>query len=289
MIVKQKDTNLLILDFSGTLSLTAARFSQAETLIQALKESGLWQLGLNRLDLFWHEIIKPTWSEGSTTGIGYQAIIATKIKQFWVKQPPAQVARSVTKFADSYFSHSTIDSAWQPLIHRAVKRPDTQVVIATDHYAEATGHIIKQLSHLDIHALSALEGQGRPNINAVLVANSADFGRHKATASFWAILKEALGQKRVAKIVLVDDFGFNEAAQDGYTTPEAIKARLRRTTEALATTFDCPVRVSPFFLETGINPVAAATTHEDHEFQKLITAAEMFINSKLERSLKSPL
>ena len=39
--------NLVIFDFSGTLSLGAILFAQIEHLITTLKQSGLWQLGLN--------------------------------------------------------------------------------------------------------------------------------------------------------------------------------------------------------------------------------------------------
>ena len=43
--------NLVIFDFSGTLSIKSVLFGEDENLVRELKHSGLWQIGLNSLDM----------------------------------------------------------------------------------------------------------------------------------------------------------------------------------------------------------------------------------------------
>jgi hypothetical protein len=52
--------NLVIFDFSGTLSRGAVLFGKEKNLIRELKQSGLWQIGLNSVDIFWNDVIAPT-------------------------------------------------------------------------------------------------------------------------------------------------------------------------------------------------------------------------------------
>ncbi|MBE0555684.1 MAG: hypothetical protein IH628_00495, partial [Proteobacteria bacterium] len=62
----QPDT-VLIFDYSGTLSLEMPRFARAENLRRALAETGLAAVGVTGPEIFWDEIVNPTWVEGSTT------------------------------------------------------------------------------------------------------------------------------------------------------------------------------------------------------------------------------
>lgn len=66
---------LVMLDFSGTLSIETVRFGQPENLECALLDSGLWALGVDSLKIFWEEIVSPTWERGSTTQIGYVQLL----------------------------------------------------------------------------------------------------------------------------------------------------------------------------------------------------------------------
>ncbi|MBZ0285030.1 MAG: hypothetical protein K8L97_30120 [Anaerolineae bacterium] len=68
-------TNLVVLDYSGTLSIDITMFGRTDILIKALKRSGLWNLGVENEGIFWGQIVNPTWTEGSLTQIGYKALI----------------------------------------------------------------------------------------------------------------------------------------------------------------------------------------------------------------------
>ncbi len=65
-----------------------------------------------------------------------------------------------------------------------------------------------------------------------LIANSADIGFWKVDAGFWEALKPALPQDKVKRLLVVDDFGFNEAAGDGYGGEAAKIARRREQTRS---------------------------------------------------------
>ena len=79
--------NILLFDFSGTLSLEAVEFSRPENLVQALKGSGLAALGVTSTIFFWDEIVYPTWIEGSTTARGYQAVLVDRINALGLHAP----------------------------------------------------------------------------------------------------------------------------------------------------------------------------------------------------------
>jgi hypothetical protein len=95
---------LVILDFSGTLSLGSSLFGREESLTQALRDCGLWGAGVNHPDHFWQKVADATWEEGSVTG---EAL------------PRVEVAARVRRFVNGYLSHATVDAAWVPLVTRA--------------------------------------------------------------------------------------------------------------------------------------------------------------------------
>jgi hypothetical protein len=66
---------LIIFDYSGTLSLESTLFARPEYLMKQLTESGLMELGVSNPDVFWNEIVNPSWLEGSTTPVGYKKVI----------------------------------------------------------------------------------------------------------------------------------------------------------------------------------------------------------------------
>ncbi len=66
----KQSLDLIVFDFSGTLSLTAVEFGKSEKLVPVLEKSGLVKLGVASEAFFWDEIVYPTWVEGSTTGRG---------------------------------------------------------------------------------------------------------------------------------------------------------------------------------------------------------------------------
>lgn len=279
---KQPD-QMIVLDFSGTLSLAAARFGREELLLQKLKESGLWELGVDSTWRFWTEIVNPTWEQGSTTPIGYRRLICDRLRQLSAERgaPPEEerFQACATAFVANYFNCSVLASEWQPLLRWLVARPETLAVIATDHYAEATVHILSQVQALGIEAVPALQPR-RPG--HLLVANSADLGYPKASRQFWEALKQAQGVERLSIIGIVDDFGFNEQAQDAYATPARVARRQEQTVSLLADVFSAQVRVFPFFLKDKAMEAAAPGCSEwTAGYSELVDRATCFVQQLL--------
>ena len=139
---------LIIFDYSGTLSPEMAAFARPDNLIQHLKSSGLFKLGVDNAALFW-EIINVTWVTGSTTKLGYKKVMLARIEELFPEitgSRKPEIANAVAGFADAYFNHSWIDEHWQSILRKLSANKSVQVIIATDHYAEATNAIIKHLS-----------------------------------------------------------------------------------------------------------------------------------------------
>jgi hypothetical protein len=280
---------LLVLDFSGTLSLEAALFGSEASLVEALKLSGLWEIGLDSTEAFWKGVVDPTWQEGSTTGIGYTALLVRRLREWAAGRGETPdggaLQAAAARFVEEYLRHSAVDPAWGPAIHRLLRNPGLWVIVATDHYTEATGHVLRQLSSLGLGGAPLLQ----PGAQRVLVANSADLGHPKATREFWA---EVHRVRRLdpARVVLIDDFGLNEQARDEYAHPWAVARRRDETVAALTSVFAVPVRVFPFFLGAA-GPVAVlrsalagAPARKEHlmrRYRRLISEASDFASREL--------
>ena len=148
---------LVIFDYSGTLSLEAPRFARPENLLSALAESGLAKLGVATPETFWGEIVGPTWTAGSTTKIGYKRVMAQRIEALGLAPGAAgaEIAAASSRFVDLYLNHSRIDPLWRPTLEKLAGHPGVFVVIATDHYAEATEAIVRHLGSWEILAQKA--------------------------------------------------------------------------------------------------------------------------------------
>jgi len=259
---------LVALDYSGTLSLGALLFGGDEALLEALATSGLRELGIDRPETFWKEIVEPTWEAASTTPCGYGHVLSEQVRALLAARglrPPADLRARADAFVARYLAQSAIDPAWKPLLSELAERPQVTAIIATDHYAEATGHIVGQLEALGIAAGPALGGSGR-----VLVANSADLGAHKADRAFWERLRPVATKKgHPRSIVVVDDFGANEAAPDAYGDPLRVERRVRATVETLAAVFGAPVESFRFCLP-GRRP-------DGPTYQSLVRQASEFV------------
>ena len=154
----QPDT-LLIFDYSGTLSLEMPRFARPENLERALAETGLVALGVTGTEIFWEGIVNPTWVEGSTTQRGYKRVMAERIAALGLAPGASagEIAAAASRFVESYLDHSRIAPDWRPLLTRLGGNPDVGVIVATDHYAEATGRIIAELKAWGIPAVQVGE------------------------------------------------------------------------------------------------------------------------------------
>jgi hypothetical protein len=279
---------LLIFDYSGTLSLEAPRFARPENLLPALAESGLAALGVTGPEIFWEGIVNPTWVEGSTTQAGYKRVMAERIAALRLAPGASlkEIAAAASRFVDRYLDHSRIDPRWRPLLVRLSDNRNINVIIATDHYAEATGRIVAELRAWDIPAAkigtTSVCSPGLGPVDALsptataeqerafprsgrhpfLIANSADVGCWKVDTGFWESLKAILCQDTVKRLLVVDDFGFNEAAGDAYGGEVAkIAGRREQTRATLREVFRVEAEIIPFFLEEGQKERTVDHTH----------------------------
>jgi len=245
---------LVIFDYSGTLSLASVLFGRPDNLMGRLKESGLFDLGVKSLDFFWREIVAPTWEEGSTTGIGYAGMIEKRLKERFPdsNRDDRKTRTAAARFVRSYLDNSAPDPAWIPLLRSLTSRRDTAVIIATDHYAEATAAILRFLESLNVPAIPAPAAFRCPGAsNRLVIANSADLGFPKGDRLFWETLKKGLHLEGVRRVLWIDDFGFNEDTGDIYGAREKVEARKERTAAVLKEVFPGEIRTLPFLVTRG--------------------------------------
>lgn len=239
-------TPLLVLDFSGTLSLEAVRFGAPERLASALQQSGLQKLGVD-VTRYWNDLVVPTWTEGSTTRIGLKRLLARQLQAYGVRSTIA--IRAASRFTQAYMAASIIDPAWQPLFVALRTECRAIPLIATDHYAEATGQIADQLAGLQwtARALRWYHGQvrrGRVRVtaypNLAFIANSADLGTAKADPVFWQRVQSGI-RTAISHVIVVDDFGASENLADFYANPARVERRRQQTIAAIEQAFGVPV------------------------------------------------
>jgi hypothetical protein len=228
--------------------------------VKRLKESGLMDLGATSLSIFWEQIVNPTWVQGSTTQVGYKKVIEDRIKAILYQNksivPSMKISDAASLFVDSYLRHSRIDNRWQPVLDKLNVHPSVRAVVATDHYAEATGYILQFLEELHIQAVSAKAAMNARRSKSVIVANSADLGFHKDNTRFWEILKNGLHMGGVRHVLLVDDFGCNEQKDDSYSVPEKVEQRRLDTVKLLQEVFSAKVQAIPFIIKDEKNEKA---------------------------------
>jgi hypothetical protein len=188
-----------------------AAFARPDNLMKQLKSSGLFKLGVDSSSLFW-EIVNATWTNGSATGLGYKKVMQARICELLpevAKSRQPEIRSAVFSFVDAYIDHSQIDEHWRSILQKLSANKSVRVIIATDHYAEATNAIINYLGEWQIKA-APLTVCGE---NKFVVANSADIGAHKAERRFWDALKVNCGIN-VKQVLLIDDFGAHEQSAD---------------------------------------------------------------------------
>lgn len=272
---------LIIFDYSGTLSRETALFAAPDDLMKHLSESGLTDFGIDSPAIFWEEIVNPTWTEGSTTSAGYKKVLEERLRTILYQNMSiiccVRISDAVSFFVDSYFNHSRIDRRWESTLRKLYGDPSIRTIIATDHYAEATGYIINFLRNFRIQAVAANEAFSRSLDASFIVANSADLGVHKADPRFWEILKSRLDMGGVRRILIVDDFGCNEQKGDRYAERKQVDVRREKTVRMLEAVFQAEIQVIPFMIESG-------DLSQDEIYGNLITSATAIV----ERYMASP-
>ncbi|MBI9084549.1 MAG: hypothetical protein JEZ11_13195 [Desulfobacterales bacterium] len=241
---------LIIFDFSGTLSLEAARFGRPENLARSLEQSGLADMGIDEAT-YWQRIIAPTWKEASTTARGLSAVMVQQVRTLAPKGVSlATVEAAVARFVAAYLQASIVSPRWAPTLAAVNAQPAAVAVVATDHYPEATTAILGHLSSLGLSALPLKSARTVNLRRSFLIANSADIGYHKASPLFWRELRTRLSLITPEEILLIDDFGANETDRTGYATADAVCHRKEKTEAVLGQAFSAPVTVLPFVVET---------------------------------------
>jgi hypothetical protein len=287
---------IVIFDYSGTLSIEAPEFGKPDNLVRALEKSGLAAVGITDAEIFWNKIVFPTWDEGTRTPIGYAGVIADRIASLhlFAVMPPqgaapscgheipfSSILKAASSFVAMYLNHSPIDPRWRPLLEKLNACENISVVIATDHYAEATDAIVRYLGDWGIAATKAAKIENgeaqvfadkKGQVNPVIVANSADLGFWKAEQRFWELLKSRL-PGRSETILIVDDFGFNEADANGYGRLSDVRARRLKTKAALREVFGANVSTVSFFLNKNEGNNAVSSSKMIRKTERRIEAA----------------
>ncbi len=244
MSTSETKRTLVVLDFSGTLSTGSVLFGEPDTLARALDASGLAAFGINSADRLWSRVVDPSWAAGSTGVASYASCIARTLTAPASSYDPKCVQAAAEAFVTAYFAASPIDRAWRPFLGELTRDPDLLPLIATDHYLEATPHITAELAR---HAVSAAAWHEGVRPDRVTVANSADLGATKTTRKFWESISAglpALGE-RPAQVLVLDDFGANELAEDDYSSPAMVETRRQRVETLLSVALGAPVHTLP--------------------------------------------
>lgn len=272
---------MILLDYSGTLSLEAPLFAGPDILMQQLEECGLRAFGIDSPHVFWDKIVNPTWEEGSTTNAGYKNVLLDRIiatlHPFLSVRRRFTLADAVNAFVDRYLSHSPIDARWKHVFLRIDADPSVRTVIATDHYAEATGAIINILGEWKIKAASVIDAALDPETACFVIANSADVGVHKADPQFWRFLKTNLRLNAIGQILIIDDFGYNEQDADDYGKRHQVQARMKTTVTTLETVFSAVIEVLPVMLGTD---VCGRDVRLEYFFEEVTAAIDRFLTSR---------
>jgi hypothetical protein len=205
-------------------------------------------MGIDSPRVFWEEIVNPTWEEGSLTSVGYTRLIARRAAGHLLRTGRSAADQALEeaagRFVSAYLAASVIDPRWHSLLRRLSASPRILVLIATDHYAEATGAILNHLAACRCRGIALRDlpaGEGGPKPGGVVIANSADLGAWKNAPSFWERIQAVLPLEAVRQAFLVEDFGAAEQEGDTYGATERIAGRRQRTLEVMGQVFPFPV------------------------------------------------
>jgi hypothetical protein len=268
---------LVILDYSGTLSMGSVLFASPSRLSAELERCRLKGLGVSTCETFWEIVVNPTWHEGSTTRAGYKEVMKKALHEAF-DLDPSVVSPAAERFVDAYMAASIIDPSWKPVLEKLKAHPGVETVVASDHYAEATDAILSSFSEMNIEASALREPVLNIRDASFIIANSADIGFHKDDPRFWEAVKVRVLPEKASEVLIVDDFGANEQAGNSYALREKIKARIRQTEDALEEVFQVRVDVFPFILKDGC-------PEDDTLYRNLVGEASKRIEQFLNLSL----
>lgn len=207
---------------------------------------------------------------------------------------------SITRrFVHLYFQHSSIDPGWKTLFQRTlhgrkpgissspISTPQDIFLIATDHYAECTPFLRRFLHRWGIpsESITRIVQHSRPiigqtnhkarasmdnlpcpawNIPVVFIANSADLGAWKKDPSFWAQVNQKLPFQAFQRLLLIDDFGFNEHQGDPYADRKRVEQRRDSILRCLQSHGASRIDIFPFFLESSVTDTPLVALYEEY-------------------------
>lgn len=101
----QASQRLVVLDFSGTLSIAAVRFGQPASIESAVQECGLADQAVDARVL-WSEIILPSWHKTITTRRGYEGVLTDAAMTVLSARgrPTDRVADGIAAFTRRYLA-----------------------------------------------------------------------------------------------------------------------------------------------------------------------------------------
>ncbi len=272
--VNMNSNTVIVFDYSGTLSLDTVLFARPGTLTEHLAGSGLSRLGLHDPEIYWSRVVNPTWDVASTSRNGYARHLFSQARKIAAPEiPDREIVESVEGFIRRYMENSRIDPGWEPVLKKLSRDPAVTVVIATDHYAEATPFILKYLEELGLTGVKICDAAAGASL---CVANSADVGAVKAQRIFWDTVKSCLSLERVERLLIVDDFGVNESDAGTYSDSEKVRGRKRSTIQLLQEVFDARVDVFEFIPGTS-DHAAAGNDRLRRDFDSLVVKASAYI------------
>lgn len=247
-ITNVSEGTVVVIDYSGTLSRGAVQFAQPARLRRELHRSGLAEFGISEPTVFWEEIVNPTWDIGSTTTQGYAALITRRVAELagegGATIDDGACRAAARRFVRSYLLASVIYKEWIPVLTDLAKREEINLVIATDHYAEATPSIRAHLWRTGVEEAP----DGPPTaLRRVTVANSAELGAVKERTEFWQAVFRRISARADGPLVLIDDFGRNEYEGDSYAIPERVLLRRDATVRALSRAAVTAPTIVPFW------------------------------------------
>jgi hypothetical protein len=109
---------------------------------------------------------------------------------------------------------------------------------------------VSALSRWDIKTISVKQSETiAASENPFVVANSSDIGAHKSERQYWITVKAALQPAQFHHILLIDDFGLNEQAEDLYGTRQAANERKKAIILLLQDIFSVDIVAIPFGLD----------------------------------------
>ncbi|MFQ3684596.1 hypothetical protein, partial [Roseiflexus sp.] len=231
------------------------------------RQSGLWDAGVT-VERYWNDLVAPTWDIGSTTRTPYAHLMAQHITAPHLSAD--EVRRRAERFVQFYLQASVIDPVWRSLFVALRTDEGVTILVATDHYAEATDHIARQIAAMEwcVAALQvdetgkvlqqrvAVAGGASQSSRAVLLASSADLGARKTAPLFWQRVQRGAALQP-QHILVIDDFGANENLLDPYADPASVQRRQAQTIAAICEAFGASVQTHAFVLDRAVTDAAA--------------------------------